>query len=84
MPLFRRLQKFSSPFVCTAPIHVLDRMVNNLMGIFASQSAVRGKGISVERRASFNMLFNFCLQGCAFPVRHNCCADVAPALQQYP
>ena len=67
-----------------ATIDVLNRMVNNLMGIFPSQSAVGEKGIGVERRASFNMLFNFSLQGCAFPIRHNCCANLAAALQRCP
>ena len=39
-----------------ATVHVLDGVIDNLVGVVSREPFVREKGVSVESRASFDML----------------------------
>src|SRR5437868_6536557 len=64
-----------------AAIHVLRSVVNNLVRVIGCQSFIGKQRISVESRASFNVLANLCLQGTLAACRNDSSANLSPALQ---
>src|SRR5437660_112684 len=64
-----------------AAIYVLSRVVNDLMRVFACQAFIGEQGVSVESRASGDVLAHFILQYLPTATRNNGCADVSAALQ---
>src|SRR5205085_2456359 len=63
-----------------ATIHVLSRMVNNLVRVIGCQSFIREQGISVESRSSFDVLAYFSLQCALAATRNNGSANLSSAL----
>src|SRR5438045_608757 len=60
-----------------AAIHVLRSVVNNLVRIVGRQSFIGQQGVSVESRASFNVLANLSLQGTLAAIWHDGCANLS-------
>jgi len=63
--------------VCTRPIYVLSRMVNNLVRVIGSQTFIRLQGIGVESRVSGDVLANFILQNFLTTARNDSGANFA-------
>ena len=81
MPRFSRAPEVFKAVSMDATVHVLDSMVNDLMGIIVGESIVGEQRIGVESRASFNMLFDFGLRAALLAVCDNLRANLAAPLQ---
>jgi hypothetical protein len=64
-----------------APVDVLDSVIDDRMGILASQSLIGEKGIGVESSTSLNMLLYFRLESGLLAVCNDNCLDLAATLQ---
>jgi len=64
-----------------ATVHVLNRMVNNLMRVVTGKAVIGKQRVSVESRARFDVLLNFGLQCMTLPVRNNHRAHSTAPLQ---
>src|SRR5438128_6142726 len=63
-----------------AAIHVLSRMVHNLVRVVGCQSLIREQSVSVESRASLHMLANLCLQRTLAAIWNDSSANLFSAL----
>ena len=64
-----------------AAIYVLHGMVNNLVSVVAFESFIREQGVSVEGRASFDVLSHFRLQFFLFAAPDYGSANLAAAFK---
>src|SRR5437867_9521924 len=82
MHRLNRLQKFSSPLVCTCPSHILFGMVDNLVGKFAFQTFVGLQRIGIEIRPRFNVFLHELVKWLFLPSGRNGNPDVTFTFKQ--
>src|SRR5687768_8768762 len=52
------------------PVHVLDRVIDNLMGEVPGESFVGKQRVGIESRSCFDVLADFGLKGLLLPIRN--------------
>src|SRR5260370_34438227 len=64
-PAFQQRPKILKAVGVHLAVHVLNRVVNDLMGVLSGQPFIRQQSIGVESRASFDVFLYFRLNGMA-------------------
>src|ERR1035437_2423995 len=64
-----------------APVHVLHGMIDNLVRVFTLKSFIGEQGISVESRASFDVLSDFRLQFFFLAAGNHSSADLSATFE---